>query len=150
MGLLSAGDLYVTPAEELVYRFRTQSGKVCAIAMEKSGAYLVYRYGTEDNVELQFPESLEKSWDLFTYEWEARGAANLGFTYDSVIFINKGYEYTVYYCDYFSDEEISTCIEIKSPEGKLIRIEGLPSSVQGDITQLKKGKYPLRVVKPDY
>ncbi|MEY4926599.1 MAG: hypothetical protein RI894_1035 [Bacteroidota bacterium] len=43
------------PNEECVFSFKTKSGKTMMLAKDKTEKYLIYRFGTKNNIELEFP-----------------------------------------------------------------------------------------------
>ncbi len=85
--------------ETLAFGFQTAEGKTVAVCVAKNGEYIVYRFGTKDNVELQYPDVLDaSSWQKFTFRWYHRGLGPQNGAMDEnlLIFENGGYEYTVY------------------------------------------------------
>ena len=95
--------------EDIIISFRSSNKKVVSICKDKSDKYLVYRFGTKDKVELQFPSSLDsKSWQQFTYsgEWRFGGIQNAGFGNLSLSFVNLDTKYTVY--QNLNDEDSSS------------------------------------------
>ncbi len=84
--------------ETTLFSFATKTGKTAALCRGPKGAYLVYRFGTAVNVELQYPAKLDaSSWKKFTY-WSYRrggGAHNAGLETYQLSFVNNGVEYTI-------------------------------------------------------
>ncbi len=68
------------------------------LAKDKNDAYIVYRFGTANKVEFEFPEKTKDSWSKFKYSFWLRGggAANEGIDLNYVYFGNKEYTYVVY------------------------------------------------------
>lgn len=99
---------WLLPGEQAVFGFRTAEGKVCQVLRGPEGGYLVYRFGTEQSVELQFPPALDgASWGLFVFERTFRpgGAANLGLDLNQLRFENGPFEYTVFDDTSYEDGE---------------------------------------------
>jgi hypothetical protein len=87
--------------EMVVYSFNLKSnGKTAILCRQKDSKYLVYRFGTKDKVELQYPAIPDNnSWKLFKYEGYSRGGgkANDAEEIHSVEFFNAGVTYKM--CD---------------------------------------------------
>ncbi|SMC79845.1 PdaC/SigV domain-containing protein [Papillibacter cinnamivorans] len=82
-------------AENPLITFRTEkSGKIVSICQAKDGGYLVYRFGTKDNIELEYPADKDHSRDSFIYSYS--NGTDTDKARDSLIFENKGYRYEVY------------------------------------------------------
>lgn len=88
------------PSENLVVRFDMKdSDKTLAICMDKKKSYLVYRFGTKDKIEFEYPEDKQNSIDKFSYQHN-NSDAPAGATQDeadvTLTFKNGDYEYVVY------------------------------------------------------
>ena len=57
---------YLLKNENVIFSFDTQSGKHVVLAKDKDNAYLVYRYGTTDSIEFEYPEKNKDSWGAKT------------------------------------------------------------------------------------
>lgn len=93
------------PEEKLVFSFRTENGKVLSVCTSETPSYIVYRFGTKDEVELEYPTNKDDSWNKFAFYVYARG----GYVPDNgpgkpssavflvyLMFINEGFEYTIF------------------------------------------------------
>ena len=60
--------------------------------------YIVYRFGTGDKIELEYPADKTSSWNDFTYTYYLRGGGkeNQGMDSNHLIFENNGYHYSIY------------------------------------------------------
>ena len=120
--------------EEVVFSFTlTNSKKSACLCKDKSGGYIVYRFGTIDKVELQYPEKLDaSSWKAFTLRGQKRfgGKANAGFGDYSLTFNNNNVKYVLF--DSWSDEDDSKEIGIK------VNINGKETILKGNY-KTKKG-----------
>jgi len=85
-------------SERLVFSFQTEdTGKILSICVANNYEYIVYRFGTADNIELEFPETREGSWDKFTFHCYHRGggATNAGLDENHLSFVNGDYEFLI-------------------------------------------------------
>ena len=82
-------------SEQNIYSFETTKGKLLSLCQASDQQYIVYRYGKRGAIELQYPETLDKtSWEQFTYKYQLRGGvANQGLDLNSVVL-----EFLSYYC----------------------------------------------------
>ena len=61
-------DQLCTADENVLFSFQAKnSQKVASICESKDQSYIVYRYGTKDNIELEYPEVKTNSLGYFTY-----------------------------------------------------------------------------------
>jgi hypothetical protein len=131
--------------EEIIMSFKTKNQKVISICKEKKGKYLVYRFGTKDKIELQFPGNLENSWKQFHYRgaWRFGGKANAGFGTLELKFKNVNTSYRLF--EEWNDEDGSTDfgLEIETTGTKAKRLVMDTSSQIGslmllnDVSQIK-------------
>ncbi len=90
---------FVLPNEVVVLSFKTKKKKQVFLCRDKDYHYLVYRFGTKSNLELQFPEKLnESSFQKFEHSSYFRGGGieNLAMNLDYLSFTNSGYRYVIY------------------------------------------------------
>jgi hypothetical protein len=123
--------------ETLLYSFSTRSGKTMILAKDKKDAYIVYRFGTKDKVEL---EVLDKTKKQFKYSFYLRGGgkANEGMDLNYVYFINKGFKYVVYSTSTAIDGKYEVglkVIDLKTE--KAINIKGKVKTVKGTLTDFR-------------
>ena len=123
--LLSAQH-YLLANEELIYTFETAKGKKVMLAKDKDDAYIIYRFGTKDKIEFEYPEKTKDSWSKFTYTFYFRGggADNEGLDLNYVSFTNKGYQYVIY--DTYSAAENKTTFGIKVIQEKTKKTTNIP------------------------
>jgi hypothetical protein len=128
------------PGETKIFSFKTANGKTAVLCEGPKGAYLVYRFGTAIKVELQYPTVLTaNSWRKFTYFSYHQSANPVAQRY-WLSFSNSGNEYQL-----FDMMDAATTksgaeyyprvagVSVILPKGKIITIDGKPSSVQGDL-----------------
>lgn len=108
------GQSYLLPNEELVYSFNTTNGKTMVLAKDKNDGYLIYRFGTPNKIELEFPEKTKASFDQFTYSYYLRGGGvqNEGMDLNYIKFTNGDYQYLIYDTYYAIGEESELGIKI--------------------------------------
>jgi hypothetical protein len=84
--------------EKLVMEFNTLSGKRLVISADKDGKYIVYRFGSQNHVELQFPNDLNHSYAAFKLSTETQGkkVPSSGFSYTQIHFSNGGFTYNIF------------------------------------------------------
>jgi hypothetical protein len=84
--------------EKVLLQFNTQAGKRLVLALDFNNKYLVYRYGSQNHVELQYPRVLYNSFTLFKYASKSKSAsaANSKFGYEQLHFSNIEFTYNIY------------------------------------------------------
>jgi hypothetical protein len=131
----------VKPDEKNVFSFQVKkSQKIMTIAVSRNPDYIVYRFGTKNKIELEFPAEKKNSWDKFTYSWYFRGGGpqNAGMDVNYFWFANKGYTYEVYQ-EYESEEDkIGVGIRITNDKtNQSFEIEGDLSTVIGTLIHFR-------------
>lgn len=98
------------------------------LVKDNKNAYIQYRFGTKDKIEMQFPTDRNKeSWKMFSYIFYMRGGgkANSGQEIANLSFTKNGYRYVIYATYFSENEKYATGIlvtDLKSE--KTIRIVG--------------------------
>jgi hypothetical protein len=65
---INCDDELCTVDENVIFSFLTDNlQKTVSVCMAKDQSYIVYRCGTKDNVELEYPGDKTNSWFNFTY-----------------------------------------------------------------------------------
>lgn len=135
--------IYVLPNEEVIFSFETAKGKQMVLVKDEENEYIVYRFGTKDKIELEYPENKDKdSWKKFTYSGYFRGGgiANLAMDLNYLAFVNGDYKY-VLYTTYIAEEGGKSNAGIKvldSKTDKLITdIKGKQSTRKGNLTAFR-------------
>ncbi|KAH0533631.1 hypothetical protein FGG08_007622, partial [Glutinoglossum americanum] len=123
--------------EQLLFGFTTEKGKRVVLATGKGGAYIVYRFGTSDKVELEYPKSTVQSWEKMTYSGYFRGSATEGMDMNYVSFKNGKTMYILY--QVYQGDETKIGIKIKNTDtGAIIAdIRGVKSTQKGDLSTLR-------------
>jgi hypothetical protein len=133
--------------EIAVFSFQEEkSKKLASICKEKESKYLVYRFGTAERVELEFPSSRDKnSWKKFKYSGRERngGKQNVGFGDYTLSFRNGPAEYYVF--QEWDDEAETYSIGINIHiNGKSRTLFGSKSSQVGSLVLLDSENTHLR------
>lgn len=134
---------FVLKNESEVFSFDTQSGKHVVLAKDKGNAYIVYRFGTEDSIEFEYPEKNKGSWKKFKYSYYLRGGGvqNEGMEINYVYFINKGYKYRIYDNYYSVGNKTQVGIIITNLKTtKVINIKGLNNNRKGTMIDFRDNK----------
>ncbi len=144
-----SGNHYCLTGEETVFGFETHRGKKVSVCTgrEKKHEYLVYRFGTDSTVELQFPGDKRDSFKEFSFSNYFRGGGeeNEGLDINYLSFENGGYYYTIF--DEYSAADSSQNVGVKVENlktGKIITIKGDPETIKGGLAVLR---YDSRVRK---
>jgi hypothetical protein len=130
------------PNEKVLYGFTLKSSnKIVLVCTEKDNKYIVYRFGTKDKAELQYPAMLSAtSWKAFRYDGYSRSGVNNSPTeIHSLFFKNNNATYEID-DNWDGDENEHNAEIIIKANGKKTKIEGLASSINGTLaTLLEKG-----------
>ena len=127
---------YLLPGEETVFSFRTKSGKQAALVYSRSGDYLLYRFGTAQRIELEYPARRAESRRLFKHSAYERGGGiqNEGMHLDYVYFSNDGYQYVLYQTYYARGNQSAIGVKLTNgAAGKTTNIRGILKSQQGSL-----------------
>lgn len=139
--LVNTTNNYIKPNEVELYSFRTYEGKKLSICKDTLDKYLIYRYGTEEKVELEFPKDKSKSWDLFRYNYYLRdgGIQNEGMEENILSFTIGKYEYKIYDNYYSRGELYETGIVVFDDENYVEKtFKGEIDSKKGSLVSLRK------------
>ncbi len=138
-------DNLCTDNENVLFSFKiANSAKTLSVCQSKTKPdFIVYRFGTKDKIELEFPENKADSWSKFTYSYYLRGggAGNEGKDLNYLSFENGGYIYEIY--QEFTAEDNITNVGIKITDkatDKEIDIKGLGNSIEGSLINLRENK----------
>ncbi len=131
---------FLLPNEEIIISFDTENGKHLTLAKDKSNNYIIYRFGSKEKVEFEFPEKNKNSWSKFKYSYYLRGggAQNEAEDLNYIYFINKNVKYTIY--DTYRSIGNSKKIGVKVSNTKTNRttdIKGTSLSRKGSMTDFR-------------
>ena len=127
------------PDEKVIFGFSLKkSNKIVVVCNQKDDKYLVYRFGTKDKVELQYPNTLNAaSWKAFRYSGYSRagGRRNLAIEMHSLTFKNNQVLYQIKDESGAEHNENSASI-IVNMNGKKTTLAGRASSKDGSLRWL--------------
>lgn len=130
--------------EDIIFSFKTEkNNKILAICTSKEPDYIVYRFGTKDKVELEYPLDKTDSWNSFVYDYYLRGggAANEGVDLNYLSFEKDNYIYRVY--DEYNAVTDSNSVGINvidKTTNKGINICGMSKDRVGTLVTLRESK----------
>lgn len=128
---------YQLENENLAFAFQTKNGKKLTICTDKDDAYIVYRFGTADKIEIEFPENKdETSFQKFEYTgWERGGGVqNEGMNLNYLAFSTNGFKYIIY-DTYFAvgDKESVGIRVVNTQTKKQTDIKGIYKTIKGNL-----------------
>lgn len=129
--------------ENEVLSFDTQNGKHIVLAKDKANAYIVYRYGTKDSVEFEFPQKSKDSWKKFKYSFYLRGggAQNEGMDLNYLYLTNKDYKYSIYDNYYAVGNKSQLGISVTNLKtSKTVDIKGIAKTKKGTMIDFRDNK----------
>ena len=140
---LSGQDL-ILPNEEIVYCFETKNGKTMMLAKEKTDGYLVYRFGTKNKIDFEFPTKTNDSWNQFRFSYYFRGGGkkNAGTDLNELFFVNGDFKYVIYSSYYAGDDEEPESYDIgvrvvDLKNDKMTVISGKPKTEKGTLAKFR-------------
>lgn len=131
---------YVLPNESVVLSFQTTNHKKVVLAKDVANKYLVYRFGTSDKVEMEYPEKTKASFTKFKYSYYLRGGgvANEGMDLDYLYFYNNRFRYLIYKTYYARDAEYDTGVKVTDTiSKKTVDIKGIYKTKKGTLSNFR-------------
>lgn len=128
--------------EIVVFSFKTHANKTVSISIGAvdSIEYIVYRFGTDSAIELEYPGTKSGSFAKFTYSYYMRGGEkeNEGIDLNYLEFCNNDYVYTLYQEYSAVDNTNQVGIKIRNEKtGKQSTLKGNPQTLQGSLIDLR-------------
>jgi hypothetical protein len=138
---------YLKSNETTVLSFKTTSGKILMLALDKAQKYIVYRFGTAKHIEFEYPKDTANSFDKFKRFYYVRygGIPNAGTEISQVEFTNDGFTYKIHE-QYFATEDGERCeigisiVDSRNKIYKLTKINGLVKTMKGSLMELKNSE----------
>lgn len=125
--------------EEIVYSFKTAKGKSVVLCLNLDRDYIVYRYGTDEKVELEFPlHKNESSFQQFKYYYLFRGGGpgNEGMDLNYIVFRSGNFKYIIY--DEITTDNSQCGIKgVNLTTGKETDIKGVFKTRTGTLTDFR-------------
>ncbi len=138
------GQKYVLKNEKMIYSFQTNNGKVMTLCSDKTGKYIVYRFGTKNNIELEYPNIKDKSsWNKFEYSYWLRGGGiqNEGIDLNYVAFTIEKNKYVIYDTYFANGEKYEVGIRvINLSNNKTLKIIGNGKTQKGTLVDFRFDK----------
>ncbi len=131
---------YLLKNETIIFSFDALNGKHVVLARDNDNSYIVYRYGTRDSIEFEYPEKNTDSWKKFKYAYYLRGGGvqNEGMDLNYLYFINNGYKYIIYDVYYAVGNRSGIGIGVTNLKtNKTVTIKGSKKTIKGTITDLR-------------
>ncbi|WP_300670344.1 hypothetical protein [Soonwooa sp.] len=132
---------YKLENENLVFSFKTKNSKMMSLCIDKNEQYIVYRFGTADNIELEFPTSKDKnSFNNFVYTgWDRGGGVrNEGMNLNYIAFEIKDYKYIIYETYFAVGDVFKVGVRIINLKtNKEVDIRGLNNTIKGTLSDFR-------------
>ncbi|WP_153014217.1 hypothetical protein [Pseudomonas sp. EpS/L25] len=130
------------PKENIAFSFKTDpKEKIASICIGPQRSYLVYRYGTQNHIELNYPtDPNSSSWEKFSFNSYVRAGGELNDPKGAreISFDNSGTDYSVYQ-NWGSENDYEIGILIIN-KGKNYKISGIPKSQIGSLSRLENSR----------
>ncbi len=127
--------------EKVIYSFRTsKEQKAVSLCINDEEDYIIFRYGTKDKIEMEYPDILEDSWNSFAYCYYLRGGGpeNEGLDLNFITFKRNEYSYILYEKYYASKEVHQYGLSIiNNHNGEEKDIPGSSESVTGTLIDFR-------------
>jgi hypothetical protein len=134
------GQNYLLPNEKIIFSFTAVNNKKMVLAKDSTNVYIVYRFGTNNKIELEYPDKTKASWDKFTYSFYLRGGGqqNEGLDLNYVYFTNDHYKYIIYNT-YASEEGKSNCglKVVDTLTKKTVDVKGKTLTIKGNLIDFR-------------
>lgn len=124
--------------EEIIFAFQLKNQKWVSVCQDKKEKYIVYRFGTQQKIELQYPKVLDStSWHQFTFNGYSRGGGkqNAAMYFGYLSFTNNGVNYEIY-DTWNSEDDLKHCGVTVTSNGKTTGLKGMPKTKKGTLLNL--------------
>ncbi|MGG9960450.1 hypothetical protein [Ferruginibacter sp. SUN106] len=131
---------FLSANEVNIFSFKTKAGKQVVIAKDTANAYIVYRYGSANKIEFEFPSNRKTSWTNFKYAFYLRGGglANEAMDLDYLYFDNNSFRYVVYNTYFARGNTVKTGIKIIDLKtNKTTNINGINKTRKGSLSDFR-------------
>jgi hypothetical protein len=134
------GQQYLLSNEKVIFSFNAGNNKKMVLARDSADKYIIYRFGTADKIEFEFPEKTKDSRSKFTYSFYLRGGEkqNEAMDLNYVYFISGSFKYVIYQTYTAQDEKLNCGIKvINISTNKMVDIKGNANTVIGNLTDFR-------------
>ena len=131
---------YQLKNEKLVYQLKMKNGKQLSVCIDKDEKYIVYRYGSKNKIELEYPKEKDlSSFQKFEYSEYKRGGGiqNAAMELKYLAFTNNGIKYVVYDTYFAEINKSNAGIKVIEFQNKITDLKGLKKSAKGNLSNLK-------------
>lgn len=131
---------YQLDNEKLVYYLKMKNGKQLSVCVDKSEKYIVYRYGSKNKIELEYPKKKDlSSFKKFEYSGYSRGGGiqNEAMELTYLAFTNNNVKYVVYDTYFANGNKMNAGIKVIESKNKITDLIGVQKSVKGSLSDLK-------------
>lgn len=129
--------------EEQYFGFAAENNKLLSICVSSSPSYIVYRYGHQGKIELEYPKNKDQSWNSFEYKYYLRpgGASNEGADLNYLSFTIGNFSYVIYDDYRAGNDETKIGIGVSDKKTNAYTlIEGLEKTKVGGLAKLRGSK----------
>jgi hypothetical protein len=130
----------ILPNEINIFSFNTKNGKTVTLAKDKNDQYIVYRFGTNEKIEFEFPDKTKNSWEKFKYSYYLRGGGkqNEGMDLNFAAFTNSDFKYVLYSTYYAITEKSEVGIKVFNLKtGEITNIKGKTKTIKGTLVDFR-------------
>lgn len=141
---------YQLKNENLIFSFQTKNAKILTVCIDKDEKYIVYRFGTSEKIEMEYPENKDKSsFGKFEYSgWERHGGVqNEGMRLDYLTFSVNNFKYIIYDTYFAVGDKSNIGIKVVNTEtNQTTNIKGIYETQKGTLSdfrfddRIKKGE----------
>src|SRR5690606_14985723 len=106
----------------------------------KDQKYIVYRYGSKNKIELEYPTEKDfSSFKKFEYSGWSRGGGveNSAMELKYLAFTKNGIKYVVYDTYFAEGNKSNAGIKVIESKNKITDLKGLKKSIKGSLSDLK-------------
>jgi len=131
---------YQLKNEKLVYQLKMKNGKQLSVCIDKDEKYIVYRYGSKNKIELEYPKQKDfLSFKKFEYSGWSRGGGveNSAMELKYLAFTNKQVKYVIYDTYFAEGNKTNAGIKVIESKNKITDLKGLKKSKKGNLSDLK-------------
>ena len=124
--------------EAIVFAFQLNNQKWVSVCKGKNEQYIVYRFGVQNKIELEYPKKLDStSWQYFSFKGYNRGGGkqNAAMYYAFLNFSNNEITYKVYQT-WDSENDLEHCGVSVIINGKETGLKGVIRSIKGSLLSL--------------
>ena len=136
--------------EDVFLSFVIKNNKIISLCSAKDQSYIVYRYGTKNKIELEYPIDKNDSWLKFEYTYYTRqeDVKITFFTLDTSLHMFRVFSTPIIFEEYSSILDKTICgIDIINPQKKFTRIEG---DIKSTIGSLYDFRFNDKIKKKDF